>query len=152
MLLSHHSRSESGKLAYFPYGTSKPIGAQTFFDTDDHRTAQRILRYLAKDVKAAHPNISVPPAWIQRQLIRSHICGNMKKDWRQAMMWTLTFIKQSASKQASRCHTSWDEASSGFIDFDAHCDLFPNADGYPLSDLRMFINACLQSPYLKTNT
>ncbi len=149
---AHPSRSESNTLTYFPYGTSKAVELQAFCDTENHRIAQRILRRLAKDIKTTHSNVKVPSAWIQRQLIRSHICGNMKTDWRQAMVWTLQFIQQTAKQQTSRRHKcAAPNASWGFIDFDAHCDLFPNHDGYKLTDLRLFINACLQSPHLSNN-
>ena len=141
MMSLQPSTLQDHTVSYFPKQNLRkrsvytpPFRKDAFRDTESHHQAQRILRHLAKDVKRHNPHIAVPPAWIQRQLIRSHICGNMQNDWRQAMTWTLTFIKQTASSE---------DALSSFIDFDSHQALFPNQDGYQLSDLRSFVNACL---------
>jgi len=107
------------------------------------KKASRILKALSHDAIAQYPNLPMPSAWLIRCLVQTHYCGTLNSDWRQAMMWTLTYIKQ--------CSCQSDRFLNSFVELDGITPLFPN-DNFTLSDTHLYAKTLLHYLNAQTST
>lgn len=112
------------------------VNAKVSWDEMRQRKALRIFRHLAHDIQLTNPTIKTPPSWLLRHLTRSHLCGDVNQNWRNAIRRTLTYIKQCTNPNNRHKHL--------FLDFETDQPLFPNAADFGLDDLFLFAELCLK--------
>lgn len=99
------------------------------------KKAVRILKDLSRDALRRYPHLPLPSSWFIRSLALTHYCTAPDGDWRQAMIWTLTYIKQ--------CSCPSNRFADSFVQPDGTTPLFPNSDQFTLADTHLYAKTLL---------